>query len=219
MSGPISVVAKDNGGTSHVETRTICATGAEPRTACACACAAEALAAHRARVDSVSSSRGALDCARARARGGRGARRARTAAGRRSRRWRRCRRSPSSIRRPRGGERSGYRWADDVGADDPKDDPPPTKRPQDWTAEEKWALVTEAAAVPQAELGVGQGPPYLGTGTAWAMQLMPDSVRFVPAALAGSSPPLARMRSMLSSVRTVSLRTTSLRDIFFIASR
>ena len=39
------------------------------------------------------------------------------------------------------------------GADDPKDDPPPPKRPQDWTAEEKWALVTEAAAVPQAELG------------------------------------------------------------------
>lgn len=28
-----------------------------------------------------------------------------------------------------------------------------TKRPQDWTAEEKWALVTEAATVPQAELG------------------------------------------------------------------
>ncbi len=29
----------------------------------------------------------------------------------------------------------------------------PTKRPQDWTAEEKWALVTEAATVPEAELG------------------------------------------------------------------
>jgi transposase len=28
-----------------------------------------------------------------------------------------------------------------------------TKRPQDWTAEEKWALVTEAATVPEAELG------------------------------------------------------------------
>lgn len=31
--------------------------------------------------------------------------------------------------------------------------PGPTKRPQDWTAEEKWALVTEAATVPEAELG------------------------------------------------------------------
>lgn len=61
---------------------------------------------------------------------------------------------------------------------------------------------------------------HLGTGAAfWATQLMPVSVRFVPAALAGSSPPLARLRSMLSSVRTVSLRTTSLRVIFFIASR
>lgn len=39
------------------------------------------------------------------------------------------------------------------GSDDPKDDPPPTKRPQDWTAEEKWALVTEAAVVSQGELG------------------------------------------------------------------
>lgn len=37
--------------------------------------------------------------------------------------------------------------------DDDKTDLPPTKRPQDWTAEEKWALVLEAAAVPQAELG------------------------------------------------------------------
>jgi len=37
--------------------------------------------------------------------------------------------------------------------DDDKRPPPPTKRPQDWTAEEKWALVLEAAAVPQAELG------------------------------------------------------------------
>jgi transposase len=37
--------------------------------------------------------------------------------------------------------------------DDDKKAPPPTKRPQDWTAEEKWALVTEAAAVPSAELG------------------------------------------------------------------
>jgi transposase len=31
--------------------------------------------------------------------------------------------------------------------------PPPVKRPQDWTVEEKWALVVEAAAIPQAELG------------------------------------------------------------------
>ena len=31
--------------------------------------------------------------------------------------------------------------------------PPPVKRPQDWTAGEKWALVVEAAAIPQAELG------------------------------------------------------------------
>jgi transposase-like protein len=37
--------------------------------------------------------------------------------------------------------------------DDEKKAPPPAKRPQDWTAEEKWALVLEAAAVPQAELG------------------------------------------------------------------
>src|SRR4051812_13349557 len=29
----------------------------------------------------------------------------------------------------------------------------PTKRPQDWTAEEKWALVLEATTVPEAELG------------------------------------------------------------------
>jgi len=38
----------------------------------------------------------------------------------------------------------------------PSDDdkaPPPAKRPQDWSAEEKLALVNEAAAVPQAELG------------------------------------------------------------------
>lgn len=45
-----------------------------------------------------------------------------------------------------------------TGAMSPPDDgtqvpPAPTKRPQDWTAEEKWALVTEAAAVPDAELG------------------------------------------------------------------
>jgi transposase len=37
--------------------------------------------------------------------------------------------------------------------DDGKPAPSPTKRPQDWTAEEKWALVTEAATVPEAELG------------------------------------------------------------------
>src|ERR1051325_498219 len=37
--------------------------------------------------------------------------------------------------------------------DDGKPAPVPTKRPQDWTAEEKWALVTEAAAVPETELG------------------------------------------------------------------
>lgn len=38
-------------------------------------------------------------------------------------------------------------------SDDDKKAAPPAKRPQDWTAEEKWALVLEAAAVPQAELG------------------------------------------------------------------
>jgi transposase-like protein len=38
-------------------------------------------------------------------------------------------------------------------ADDARQAPAPTKRPQDWTAEEKWALVTEAATVPEAELG------------------------------------------------------------------
>jgi transposase len=38
-------------------------------------------------------------------------------------------------------------------SDDNKKASPPPKRPQDWTAEEKWALVLEAAAVPQAELG------------------------------------------------------------------
>ena len=37
--------------------------------------------------------------------------------------------------------------------DDGKPAPSPTKRPQDWTAEEKWALVTEAATVPEAEFG------------------------------------------------------------------
>ena len=37
--------------------------------------------------------------------------------------------------------------------DDGKLAPAPTKRPQDWTAEEKWAVVTEAATVPVAELG------------------------------------------------------------------
>lgn len=29
----------------------------------------------------------------------------------------------------------------------------PAKRPQDWTGEEKWALVVEAASVPESELG------------------------------------------------------------------
>jgi transposase len=38
-------------------------------------------------------------------------------------------------------------------SDDDTKASPPTKRPQDWTTEEKWALVVEAAAVPQAELG------------------------------------------------------------------
>jgi transposase-like protein len=38
-------------------------------------------------------------------------------------------------------------------ADDARQAPAPTKRPQDWTAEEKWALVIEAATVPEAELG------------------------------------------------------------------
>ena len=38
-------------------------------------------------------------------------------------------------------------------SDDGKPAAPPPQRPQDWTAEEKWALVVEAAAVPQAELG------------------------------------------------------------------
>lgn len=38
-------------------------------------------------------------------------------------------------------------------SDDGKPAPAPTKRPQDWTAEEKWALVTEASTVPEAELG------------------------------------------------------------------
>ena len=37
--------------------------------------------------------------------------------------------------------------------DDGKPAPAATKRPQDWTAEEKWAVVTEAATVPEAELG------------------------------------------------------------------
>lgn len=37
--------------------------------------------------------------------------------------------------------------------DDGKPAPSPTKRPQDWSAEEKWALVTEAATVPETELG------------------------------------------------------------------
>jgi transposase-like protein len=54
------------------------------------------------------------------------------------------------------------RWVREAGtvvqAMSPPDDgevvPPPTKRPQDWTAEEKWALVIEAATVPDAELGV-----------------------------------------------------------------
>lgn len=37
--------------------------------------------------------------------------------------------------------------------DKKKDTPTTPKRPQDWTAEEKVALVLEAAAVPEAELG------------------------------------------------------------------
>lgn len=37
--------------------------------------------------------------------------------------------------------------------DDARPAPVPTKRPQGWTAAEKWALVTEAAAVPASELG------------------------------------------------------------------
>ena len=37
--------------------------------------------------------------------------------------------------------------------DDGKPAAAPTKRPQDWTAEEKWALMSEAATVPEAELG------------------------------------------------------------------
>jgi hypothetical protein len=37
--------------------------------------------------------------------------------------------------------------------DDSKPALVPMKRPQDWTAEEKWALVTEAASVPEAEFG------------------------------------------------------------------
>lgn len=54
------------------------------------------------------------------------------------------------------------RWVREAGtvvrAMSPPDDgqevpPTATKRPQDWTAEEKWALVTEAATVPDAEFG------------------------------------------------------------------
>jgi transposase-like protein len=52
------------------------------------------------------------------------------------------------------------RWLREAGTvkramshDDAREAPAPTKRPQDWTAEEKWALVTEAATVPEAELG------------------------------------------------------------------
>lgn len=53
------------------------------------------------------------------------------------------------------------RWLKEAGtvrptmapSDDDKTAPPPPKRPQDWTAEEKWTLVIEAAAVPQADLG------------------------------------------------------------------
>lgn len=37
--------------------------------------------------------------------------------------------------------------------DDGKPVASPRKRPQDWTAEQKWALVTEAATVPEVELG------------------------------------------------------------------
>jgi transposase len=37
--------------------------------------------------------------------------------------------------------------------DDARQAPAPTKRPQDWTAEEKWALVVEATGVPDAEFG------------------------------------------------------------------
>lgn len=37
--------------------------------------------------------------------------------------------------------------------DDDETPPPTTRRPQDWTPEEKVALVLEAAAVPEADLG------------------------------------------------------------------
>jgi transposase-like protein len=52
------------------------------------------------------------------------------------------------------------RWLREAGTvkramshDDAREAPAPTKRPQDWTAEEKWALVTEAATMSEAELG------------------------------------------------------------------
>jgi len=52
------------------------------------------------------------------------------------------------------------RWLREAGSvkremprDDAREAPAPTKRPEDWTAEEKWALVTEAATVSEAELG------------------------------------------------------------------
>jgi len=52
------------------------------------------------------------------------------------------------------------RWLREAGSvkremprDDARQAPAPTKRAQDWTAEEKWALVTEAATVSEAELG------------------------------------------------------------------
>jgi transposase len=51
-----------------------------------------------------------------------------------------------------------YRWrnaATLVGMSDPSDEKPipPSKPPHEWTAEQKHALVVEAAAVPEAEFG------------------------------------------------------------------
>jgi transposase-like protein len=70
-------------------------------------------------------------------------------------------------------------------SDDGKPAPAPTKRPQDWTVEEKWALVTEASTVPEAELGA-----FLRRRGVHEAQL----AEWRSAAMAGLQPPSRRAR-------------------------
>jgi transposase len=61
---------------------------------------------------------------------------------------------------------------------------PATKRPQDWTAEEKVALVLEAAAIPEAELGA-----FLRRKGVHEAQLVEWRAQATEAAIAGMRSP------------------------------